>query len=152
MNAAHRLPTPAPDPGPHLVPKPPRLNWIILLSLEIVTVGVFGLVWLVVQAAWIKRITGEYRSLVWAIVNLCALPFLLTVALVLGIIAGISGNVSTAAETVRTATQSYRALLSASRHHSVIHVVPEARQAAAHGTERLYDRLFRNGLLSILTE
>jgi hypothetical protein len=60
------------DPRP--VPKPPRLHWGVVLALQIVTFGTFGAVWLVVQAIWVKRMTGKSGGLVWAVMSLCAFP------------------------------------------------------------------------------
>src|SRR5450631_827170 len=51
------IPTPAAPqwtPAPvDAYPAPPGLNWVILLVLEIVTCGLFVIVWLLVQAIWV---------------------------------------------------------------------------------------------------
>ena len=74
---------------PRIVPRPPRLHWGIVLALQIVTLGIFGLVWLVVQAVWVKRMTGQSKGLTWAIINLCAFPVIVTLASLLGSSAGL---------------------------------------------------------------
>ncbi len=47
-------------------PEPPRLHWVWVLVLTVVTAGVFWMVWLVVQARWVKKATGNSRPLAWA--------------------------------------------------------------------------------------
>ncbi len=59
-----------------VLPPPPRLHWGIVLVLEIISVGLFDPVWLVVQANWVRRVKGKSRALPWAIAYLCALPML----------------------------------------------------------------------------
>ena len=68
---------------PRLVPPPPRLHWGLVLALQILTFGLFGGIWLIVQALWAKRLSGNGRALTWAIVNLVALPVAVVIAAVL---------------------------------------------------------------------
>ena len=90
---------------PRIVPQPPRLHWGVILALQIITLGLFSLVWLVVQAFWVKRMTGSSKGFTWAIVNLCALPVLFTFALLLGVVVAAThhtaeaGGVTNALET-----------------------------------------------------
>lgn len=56
--------------------QPPRLHWTVLLLLLVFTNLLFGEIWLIVQAHWIKKATGRGRALKWSIVNLCMLPVL----------------------------------------------------------------------------
>jgi len=51
-------------------PAPPRLHWAWVLVLTIVTAGVFWMVWLVVQARWVKKATGNSKPLAWALAYL----------------------------------------------------------------------------------
>ena len=41
---------------------PPKLHWAIVLLLTIVTLGIFYIVWMFVQARWIKRINPESNA------------------------------------------------------------------------------------------
>src|SRR4051795_12596976 len=45
------------------LPLPPNLHWAIVLVLSIVTVGIFWLIWLFVQAAWVKKVRAESRAI-----------------------------------------------------------------------------------------
>lgn len=38
------------------VPPPPRLHWALVLLFTVLTLGVFYLVWMFVQAAWVRKI------------------------------------------------------------------------------------------------
>lgn len=70
-----------PERLPKPMPKPPRLHWGIVLALQLLTLGMFALAWLIVQANWVRRVNGQSRAFWWAIVNACMLPalFLLVV-------------------------------------------------------------------------
>ena len=37
---------------------PPRLHWGLLLLLTVITLGYFGIIWMVVQANWVRRVRG----------------------------------------------------------------------------------------------
>ncbi len=67
-----------------IVPRPPQLHWGVVLALQIVTLGMFGLVWLIVQALWVKRMTNSSKGLTWAIINLSAFPVGVLLIAVLG--------------------------------------------------------------------
>lgn len=56
--------------------QPPRLHWAVLLLLLVFTNLLFGEIWLIVQAHWIKKATGRARAFKWSVVNLCMLPVL----------------------------------------------------------------------------
>ena len=45
-------------------PKPPSLHWVLVLLLTLLTVGIFGLVWMFVHAAWVRRIDPTCKALV----------------------------------------------------------------------------------------
>lgn len=51
-------------------PAPPRLHWAWVLVLSIVTFGVFWAIWLVIQARWVKRATGNVRPFAWTMAYL----------------------------------------------------------------------------------
>jgi hypothetical protein len=83
-----------------IVPPPPRLHWSIVLVLEIVTFGLFGALWLFVQARWVKKMTGNNGEMVWPTINLCAVPSLFLLALVIEILAKMGGHRAEATELV----------------------------------------------------
>ena len=56
-------------------PPPPSLRWGIVLLLSILTCGLFGWVWVIVQAIWVKKVQPSSK----AIVYLC-LAFVLSTA------------------------------------------------------------------------
>lgn len=68
------IPVPAPaapqwTPAPvSPYPPPPSLHWGIVLALDIVTCGLFGWAWVIVQAAWIKKVQPESKAMVYIIV------------------------------------------------------------------------------------
>jgi hypothetical protein len=45
------------------VPPPPRLHWVIVLVLSVVTLGFFADVWFIVQAVWVKKFDPASRAL-----------------------------------------------------------------------------------------
>lgn len=50
---------PAVDPGP----PPPSLHWGIVLLLGICTLGIFGLIWGFIQAAWIRKVDRSSKAI-----------------------------------------------------------------------------------------
>ena len=68
------IPVPAPvapqwtPPPVSPYPPPPSLHWGIVLALQIVTCGLFGWAWVIVQAAWIKKVEPESKALVYIII------------------------------------------------------------------------------------
>jgi len=86
------MPESMPSFDPRIVPPPPRLHWGVVLALQIVTLGLFQLVWFVVQTLWVKRITGKSKGFTWAVINLCAFPVLLLFAFTIGVVVAASGH------------------------------------------------------------
>jgi hypothetical protein len=66
------------QPSPY--PPPPSLHWVIVLLLSILTCGLFGCAWMIVQAIWVKKVQPSSKALLY----LCP-------AIVLSIAAGILG-------------------------------------------------------------
>jgi hypothetical protein len=63
--------TPAPQwtaPQGSQYPPPPSLHWGIVLALDIFTCGLFGWAWIIVQAAWIKKVEPQSKALVYIII------------------------------------------------------------------------------------
>jgi hypothetical protein len=48
----------------YVMPTPPRLKWGWVLALDILTLGLFGIAWLIVQANWSRKATGK-RAAFW---------------------------------------------------------------------------------------
>jgi hypothetical protein len=46
-------------------PMPPGMNWGLLLFLYLVTCGLFGLIWVFVQASFVKKIKPDSSALMW---------------------------------------------------------------------------------------
>lgn len=69
------------------LPFPLRLHWALILVLSLFTWGVFLPVWLFVQATWTRKVNGTSKAFLWAIANLCALPILFLVVVVLAFMA-----------------------------------------------------------------
>lgn len=46
-------------------PSPPGLHWGIVLALQIVTCGLFGLAWIIVQAVWLRRVQPNSKSILY---------------------------------------------------------------------------------------
>ena len=44
-------------------PRPPGLHWTLVLILGLVTLGLFGCIWAVVQAVWARKIDASSRAL-----------------------------------------------------------------------------------------
>jgi hypothetical protein len=70
-------------------PPPPRLHWGIVLALSIVTLGIFGMVWMVVQSHWVKKVTGNAKPFWWCLAYLLSLPLLILAAATLGGVLGL---------------------------------------------------------------
>jgi hypothetical protein len=85
--AAFQVPTPAPMPafqapasagysqaGSAAYPAPPSLNWALVLVLAVVTCGVFPLIWMFIQASFVKKIDRECKAIPMFIVGLIVIP------------------------------------------------------------------------------
>ena len=71
-----------PQALPKSMPRPPRLHWGVLLVLQIVTLGLFAIIWLIVIARWVKRVNGKSQAYWWSIVNACMLPALFLLVMI----------------------------------------------------------------------
>jgi hypothetical protein len=81
---------PSAPPMLRLAPNPPRLHWGWVLFLCIISIGLFGIVWLFVQALWVKKATGKAKSFGWALAYLIFFPAAIMLGAGLGVIAGLS--------------------------------------------------------------
>jgi hypothetical protein len=57
-------------------PVPPRLHWAWVLVLSIVTFGIFWMVWLAVQAHWVRKATGNGRAFAWSLAYAVLIPLI----------------------------------------------------------------------------
>lgn len=64
--------------------KPPSLHWAVVLLLNVVTLGFFSFVWMIVQSNWVRKARGCSDAFYWSIMIPCLFPAfaVLTVALV----------------------------------------------------------------------
>lgn len=53
-------------PAANLNP-PPNLHWGLVLLLHVITCGIFGLIWLFVEAAWVKKVRPTSRAIFYLI-------------------------------------------------------------------------------------
>lgn len=63
--------TGSPSPATSVAtPPPPRLHWAVVLLLTVATLGIFYVVWLFVQAAWVRKIHPRSNAIVLLLVYL----------------------------------------------------------------------------------
>jgi hypothetical protein len=55
--------------APALYPPPPGLHWGIALALEIVTCGLFGWAWAIVQAIWVRKVQPSSKGIYYVVVG-----------------------------------------------------------------------------------
>jgi len=69
----------APAVSPY--PPPPSLHWGICVLLGVVTCGIFSVVWLMVQAVWIKKVQPASKAVLYVsiIIGLWILSFTVTI-------------------------------------------------------------------------
>jgi hypothetical protein len=67
-------------------PSPPRLHWGWVLGLNLITRNLFGIVWLIVQANWVRKVRGKSTAFVLAIVHCCFFPALILIGFVGGML------------------------------------------------------------------
>ncbi|QMV17679.1 hypothetical protein GOB94_02395 [Granulicella sp. 5B5] len=75
------------------MPKPVRLHWGWLVVIELLTRGLFGPIWLIVQANWVRRVNGKSRAFVLSIVAACFVPAMI-------LLGGIEGAVGATQEQI----------------------------------------------------
>ena len=67
------IPTPAAPqwapPPVDMYPAPPGLNWVIVMVLQIITCGLFGIVWLIVQSIWVRKVEPESKAIIFLCVG-----------------------------------------------------------------------------------
>jgi hypothetical protein len=83
---------PSAPPVYRAFPAPPRLHWAWVLVLSIVTVGIFWPIWLVVQARWVKRATGNIRPFAWTMAYMLFHCLVVMVAIAGSVYLAITGQ------------------------------------------------------------
>lgn len=91
---------PSAPPMYRALPAPPRLHWGIVFALSFVTFGIFGMIWLVVQASWVKKATRNARPFWYCLAYLLVIPAAMVVAMFGGIIATFAGGPQTANQVI----------------------------------------------------
>ncbi|MEZ2346254.1 hypothetical protein [Terriglobus sp. RCC_193] len=83
------MPENKPSLDPRIVLPPPRLHWGWVLALSILTRSYFNSIWMVVQANWVRKVTGRQDAFIWSIVNVAVIPVVLLIAVMVGATIGI---------------------------------------------------------------
>ena len=65
--AAYGAPVPAYPVAVAVYPDPPNLHWALVLLISCFTCGLFGLVWVFVQAAWMRKVNPNSKALFYYI-------------------------------------------------------------------------------------
>lgn len=74
MHYGDRMYPPPSEPYSRPLPQPPRLHWGIVLALNVVTLGIFDLAWIIVQTNWVRKVRGRSTAFIWAIAYASLLP------------------------------------------------------------------------------
>jgi hypothetical protein len=70
--------TPVYAPGAAaLYPDPPNLHWALVLVIGIFTCGLFSIVWMFVQAAWMRKVNPNSKALFYYIAAIVLYPVLI---------------------------------------------------------------------------
>jgi len=68
------------------MPAPPRLHWLIVFLLSVVTYGLFVFVWILVLGLWLRKINGRSRALYLLMAYVGLYPALLLVTIAIGLL------------------------------------------------------------------
>ena len=70
----------APAVSPY--PPPPNLHWAICLVLSIVTCGIFSIVWIMIEAVWVKKVQPASKAVTYfgIVIGLWLLSFVLSIS------------------------------------------------------------------------
>jgi hypothetical protein len=77
---------PSAPPVYRALPAPPRLHWGWVLALTIVTVGIFAVIWMAVQAYWVKKATKNGKAFGWALAYVVFLGVSVLIGMVIGVL------------------------------------------------------------------
>jgi hypothetical protein len=82
-------------------PAPPRLHWGIVFALSVITLGLFGRVWMLVQANWVKKVTHDSRPFAWCLAHVIALAAIFMIAFAGGLVASLTAGSEAVNELIR---------------------------------------------------
>jgi hypothetical protein len=80
---------PSAPPVYRALPAPPRLHWGWVLALSIVTIGIFGIIWIAVQSYWVKKATKNGKPFAWSLAYLIFLAFVFVLAVTVDALTGM---------------------------------------------------------------
>jgi hypothetical protein len=87
--------SPAPSPVPAASgPMPPDMHWALVLVFASVSCGLFGLVWLFIEASFMKKIDRASKAILFLILGFVCIPVGYVVFIVGTLAASQSGQVS----------------------------------------------------------
>lgn len=82
-------------------PAPPSLHWAIVLLLAFLTCGIFSIVWIMVEAVWVKKVQPASKGVMYfgIVIGLWLLSMVLSVSGVIS--AGRTGHIDSSLTSVR---------------------------------------------------
>jgi hypothetical protein len=95
-------------PPHYAYPSAPPLYRGIVLVLSIVTLGFFGIIWMLVQSYWVKRVTRDAKPFAWCLAYLLFFPVIFLCAFAGGVIFALAhqaGNISSFTATIQLVTR-----------------------------------------------
>jgi len=75
-------------------PNPPRLHWGWVLVLSVITVGLFGMIWMLVQSVWVRKVNGRKAPMVWSIAYLAFIPVIMILVFGMGMVLALQDRIS----------------------------------------------------------
>ena len=79
---AHAAPAAYAAPAVSPYPPPPNLHWAVCVLLSIVTCGIFSVVWIMVEAVWVKKVQPASKGVTFfgIVIGLWLLSFVLSIS------------------------------------------------------------------------
>jgi hypothetical protein len=78
-------------------PLPPGMSWVVVLAISLFTCGLFPMIWLLIQANWVRKIDAESKSFLYLVSGFIGL--IVVYACAMGIIVLGAASESTSAIT-----------------------------------------------------
>jgi hypothetical protein len=75
-------------------PSPPTLHWALVLLFTCLTCGIFSIVWLVIEALWIRKVKPDTKSVTYLTIAVGIWVTLIAVSLYQGVMSAASGHSS----------------------------------------------------------
>ena len=66
-------------------PLPPGMNWVVVLILALLTCGIFGFVYLFIQAGWVQKLDPQSKAKKFLVLMLAAYGFVILLV-ILGVV------------------------------------------------------------------